>query len=331
MANRNQEMNENDLTERIRNVVREEMHTRQRSSGSSASNLFTRTQSVIRSAASDVAARNQLTTTSSNTGKRSSHPWRFPAKKVKGGSVSKSKMVKVLLISNNLDERDSYPLNTAEKIVNGFTEFKPSFMEDDIRGALVEVFQKKYSDIRSNDFEFISVEKGIVSTPEVSVGFEWNFDAIKALMGQGSLCCRLVSKEIDIFRRSESPNVPLTSSTLNEACGSSVCTKEENLIKLQEMFPNKEVRHIKESLELYDGNLDKVVSMLAGIDDDDVDDEILSLVIPEEKDALKKLKGKLSGDVEKLKVDPDDIIGDGMVYYKNKSLDMKKRLRIIYE
>jgi len=82
----------------------------------------------------------------------------------------------------------------------------------------LKCFKKKYSDIRSNDFEFISVEKGIVSTPEVSVGFEWNFDAIKALMGQGSLCCRLVSKEIDILRRSESPNVPLTSSTLNEAC-----------------------------------------------------------------------------------------------------------------
>ena len=48
------------------------------------------------------------------------------------------------------------------------------------------------------------------------------------------------------------------------------------------------------------------------------------------KDILKELRNKLSDDVEKLKVDPDDALADALAYYKRPDYDPQKKLRIRY-
>ena len=56
----------------------------------------------------------------------------------------------------------------------------------------LEIFHQNYQLICNNDFEFVRREKISVS-PSVCKDVCWNYDAIKALIGQGKLCCRLLT------------------------------------------------------------------------------------------------------------------------------------------
>ena len=60
-----------------------------------------------------------------------------------------------------------------------------------IKDALLKMFQVKFPRREKTFFHFVKREKNAINLPVVPLDFKWTFDAIKALMGQGKLCCRL--------------------------------------------------------------------------------------------------------------------------------------------
>ena len=297
------------IKETIRTVVREEMA--QNTRNGTASNLFARTQNIIRNAASEVAgssssssstntsqtiSNNSSATSASDSGKKRTnprHPWRFPpaSKKKAVKSNKKSKLVKVLLIGSDLEGRESYQLDSSAKIMNGFAELKPDFSEDDVRRTLIEVFSTKYSDIQAEDFEFVSMDQGTISQPSVPPSFKWDFDGIKVLIGQGKLLCRLLIPALKILQRlggegTSNQSQYLTQvdsssqgcSTQTQGCSTqpsqAVTSSQTQLKRLKEIFPEKPHEPLQQLLEMSKGDLNIAVSSIIGDGDDDCDDEI---------------------------------------------------------
>jgi len=256
----------------------------------------------------------------------------------------KTKLIKVILVNENLEERESYTLDSFSKIMSGFVELNPSYKEKDVRESLVEIFKSKYHAIENNDFEFDSLEKNVVTSPNVASGFEWDYNGIKALVGQGRLCCRLTCQAASILRRGQVPvqeQVPKpsskagpfptqgsSSSSVSQASSSSYTSVEEKICTLQEMFKDGSVEEIRNALHRSSLSVDQAAVILLNVVSDSDMPQVIKTNI---NNILVRLRRQLSMEREKLKVDPEDIIADAFCYYKNSTLNLKKRLRIIYE
>ena len=148
-------------------------------------NIFGRAQDLIREAASDVSK-----------GKRKSvpgHPNRFlPPKKRKATSTLQPKMFTLILFPMPFDEdKKGYRADESDEVVSGYVKLYPEQTETEIRELICKVFKSKYRLIRANDFEFVKRNKNVITKPTVPSDFEWGFEAIKSLAGQGKLCTRL--------------------------------------------------------------------------------------------------------------------------------------------
>jgi len=162
-------------------------------------NIFSRTQSLIHSASSRVAESSNVQPIALNNfqmqekSKRShpGHPSRFAISKKSKISKMKSKMFNVILLPQNLEESDCCRCDVENELLSGYCELSPQGNDLTIRKALVKVFKTKFPLINVKDFEYVKRSKNMVSLPSVPEDFTWNFDAIKAIAGQGKLCCRL--------------------------------------------------------------------------------------------------------------------------------------------
>ena len=153
--------------------------------------------------------------------------------------------------------RNKYTIGEGNELINGYVDLKVSFKEKGICEALVKVFKAKYSLVTATDFEFVKLERKNIGVLVVSEGFEWIFEAIKVLTGQGKLYFRL-NREVksliegennnkinivDICETEKSAfdlnNQPPTSSCTGQSSSISVKTNLDNVNPLKEMFPGR--------------------------------------------------------------------------------------------
>ena len=353
-------------TEEIRRVVREELS---RNHVASSTNLYSRTQDLIKAAAQDVRNVNPASTTRktefpstaedvwghpSRGRKRSvpGHPGRFISsqKKTRGGSTCKPKTVHIVLYPEDLEYSDKYRVDQTDELLNGFIELLPHHTEIDVRNEVLKIVSPKYPLILSQNFDFMKKEKNVLSKPLVSKEFKWNYDGIKALVGQGKLCCRLNVDILSIIEAhsdhcySDAETKPINNNQDMSGPSSSshypienymdeVISKEGKILKLKEMFPLKSENKLKLILTQNQNNLSEAIIALStvvteGISTDslpDMDCKIRTL-----SELLDLLSKKLSSEKDKIKVDVDDLLNDALSHYKDPELDMTHRIRVQY-
>ena len=224
----------------------------------------------------------------------------------------------VILLDEDLDKRAKYRLETDAILLQGYVELLPDFSESEVRDSLVKVFRKKFALISKNDFKFVKREKNVVTDPITDDQFKWNFDAVKALMGQGKLCCRLImpvsvliKDEVAVDIDTEETNSDIEnifSDDMQPSCSSS----SSNIVSLNSSERVQELETLVH--QLLDNQENKSVP------------DAVSL-----QQALELLKSHLkNSDVEKLKVDQEDALSDCLAYYKKSDFDATLPLKIRY-
>ena len=367
--------NTSPYTEEIRRVVREEIR---RSHGNVSGNIYSRTQDSLRSAAIDMQNQQHLQRVAYNSSsvqdrtstnrpktmatveqiwgqsqkpKRNTvpgHSYRYSGRTQKTlTAVDKSKTFNVILLDADLEMQDKYTIGEENELINGYVDLKVSFKEKNICQALVKVFRAKYSPITAADFEFVKRERKNISIPVVSEVFEWTFEAIKALTGEGKLYCRLNVEvksliegkhngSIDIFDICETEksvfdlnNRPPTSSCTSQSSSISVKINLDKVNQLKEMFPGRPSKDIENVLELHD-NVGNAALAIASSNS-----KCESLVEVKSQrhfstlsHCLEELSIQFIKEKEKLKIDFDDILNDAFAYYKDPCFDPKKPLKL---
>ena len=189
--NENSKMNEND----IRKIVHEELN--QNYSWKQSESVYSRTQTLIRSAASSVLCnyqnpvqilKNSAPVTLKDNCRGRFHPFRiksnFPKRdhKPKRSRESEKTYEVVSLDKYHLKEG---PYRYTDAMVVG-TYYIDIFSDDTkkvIQKMLVDLFKKKLPLISENVFEFTKCNRTTICDAEVTEEFNWNYTHIKALVG----------------------------------------------------------------------------------------------------------------------------------------------------
>ena len=206
--------------EDIRKILREELGRQPPSSTRPTTNIYATTQDLIRSAASSATGSSRdgivkeeqnstaaLSTTArsvaspvapswpqASSGKKrksqTGHPWRLKSQSSKKPVVTKLLNV-VLLDSQHEDELMDYPFDEKSVLLKGYVSLSSLDTSLLIKQKLAELFRAKLSLIISDDFDFVKRDRNTVCFPTTTDSWEWDFEAVKTLCGQGKLYCRL--------------------------------------------------------------------------------------------------------------------------------------------
>ena len=212
------------------------------------------------------------------------------------------------------------------------------------------------------DFDFVKSCYGQIVTPKIATGVKFSAARVLSISGQGSIYIRPkqdfpVSNESD-ESSAQGPLTPLPFDSFGVDGGSvrsSVCnsngasapgpsrtvSEEDKLQQLVELFPNKSTDLLHQALNDHVTISGAALSLssaptyaVSNDDDSDVLSETSFHPSDERENSLKSLLQELekgmSTEKEKLKIDEDDILNDGLSYYKDPNFDPKKRLRVIY-
>ena len=76
-------------------------------------------------------------------------------------------------------------------IMKVYVMLQANMNEVEVRGNIADAFATKYPLISTYDFEFLKRDRMKLSIPSTSSSFEWNFESLKRIWGQGKLYCRL--------------------------------------------------------------------------------------------------------------------------------------------
>ena len=207
----NSKMNEND----IRRVVREELNKNY--SGARSESVYSRTQTLIQSAASSVLSSYQnsvqsLKHSAPATRKADSkgrfHPYgiksNFPKRDHKPKrSREKEKTYEVVLLDEDRLKEGPYRYTEA-MVVGTYIDIFPDDTEKVIRKKLVNLFKKKLPLISENVFEFVKCNRATISDAEVTEDFNWNCTNIKTFVDQDRLCTRLIIPAYTLEYKSDS-------------------------------------------------------------------------------------------------------------------------------
>ena len=131
------------------------------------------------------------------------HPYRYNSPygsrgKGKGKSPrninnnDKIKTVEVILLDEDLEKRDKYKFTDDMIVSSFFLDILPQQKERDIRNSIKTLVEKQYPLVSPNVFEFLKCSRATVSYPLVPDNFEWDYQHIKTLIGQGKLYLRLI-------------------------------------------------------------------------------------------------------------------------------------------
>ena len=198
--NENSKMNEND----IRRVVHEKLNKTY--SWTQSENVYSRTQTLIQSAASSVLSnyqnpvqglKNSAPVTLKDNCRGRFHPYRiksnFPKRVQKPKRIrEREKTYEVVLLDENHLKEGPYRYTDAMVVGTYYIDIFPDDTEKVIRKNLVDLFKKKLPLISENVFEFVKCNRAAISDAEVTEDFNWNYTHIKALVGQGRLYTRLI-------------------------------------------------------------------------------------------------------------------------------------------
>ena len=191
----NSKMNEND----IRRVVREELNKTY--SGTQSESVYSRTQTLIQSAASSILSnyqnpvqrlKNSAPVTRKDNSRGRFQPYRiksnFPKREHKPKrSREREKTYEVVLLEEDHLKEGPYRYTDAMVVGTYYIDIFPDDTEKVIRKKLVDLFKKKLPLISENVFEFVKCNRATISDAEVTEDFNWNYTHVKALVGQGHM------------------------------------------------------------------------------------------------------------------------------------------------
>jgi hypothetical protein len=130
-----------------------------------------------------------------------SHPWRLPANGDRGKSKKLKKQVSEKLIHvwlldfPNEDDactsREEYSFSEEMVFVKGYVSLSSDMDSTDIETEILDLINTKYPEVK--DFDYVKRERQTIFIPAVPPGWDWGFNNVKALLGQGKLYCRLSS------------------------------------------------------------------------------------------------------------------------------------------
>ena len=84
--------------------------------------------------------------------------------------------------------------NEAE-LISDYVEVFLGNSEVKIRKILTKLFKIRFTLISDKDYDFVKRIRNVISTPVTPDDFEWNFEAVEVLAGQGKLCYQLAVDE----------------------------------------------------------------------------------------------------------------------------------------
>jgi len=127
----------------------------------------------------------------------SSHPWRLPANgKAKKSKPVTTKLIYIWLLDHPNDEESStsnneYTFNENMVLVKGYVSISSDMDYLDIKIKILELINTKFPEVK--EFEFLKRERHLLFTPTVPIDWDWGYENVKALLGQGKLYLRLAA------------------------------------------------------------------------------------------------------------------------------------------
>jgi len=224
-----------DIENTIRKVLKEELQNATPKSSSrcnSSDNIYSMTQSLIRSTANKYSSNVFQPAKRSHSG----HPLRYaPQKKCKGNV--RGKMLSIILL-RYIDEFDTKEdsIQGTEEVLNGYMEIRPGDTESDIKKGLTKIFKIKFPLIGASDFIFVKRTKNVLSTPSVCEDFEWNFEAVRTLAGQGKLYCRLQTDPKILLYDNDDEDLPTGWSRASK--NNTICIEDDDNTGIHTFFIN---------------------------------------------------------------------------------------------
>ena len=231
------------------------------------------------------------------------------------------KKVPVVLICTDVEDREVYRVEPEMICLQGFVEIVQDHTDLEIKELLVKVFQKKYPKISIYDFDYVKREKNNISIPTVDDSFKWNFEGIKVLIGQEKLICCLNTTETSLFAAvvgNSSENSQIITISDHEEYhiehpNEKIISETGDQNEILESSSNQPV--------LANVNSTNASSIQIGLREAELEELVHDLLTEQDsstgifqslQDALKYLKSKMSDESEKLKVDEEDVLSDGM-------------------
>ncbi|XP_028412494.1 uncharacterized protein LOC114535330 [Dendronephthya gigantea] len=223
MAEASNPSNRDDLDERIRRCIREELTINTGQQRNSNQALVARTRDLIRSSATFASRQlaavpevlSSSTPSASPAGRSShpSHPLRLPKRKQNAltkNNIKKKKQAipKTVFLLDKIyggDEDDvdmadhEYAIKEDMILLKGEFDLECDADEASIRSELKKVFMKKFPLICKDNFDFVKRDRNTICTPVVKEGHVWDYAHVKHLCGAGKLYVRLNISKDDIM------------------------------------------------------------------------------------------------------------------------------------
>ena len=121
------------------------------------------------------------------------HPWRYQSSKKKMPKCKPAKAIYCWLLDLPLEEDpdNEYSFEDEMVLVKSYAMLSPDQSTLGIKETIAESFSVKIPGIEAGDFEFVKRERMKISVPATTSSFEWSFENLKRIWGQGKLYCRL--------------------------------------------------------------------------------------------------------------------------------------------
>lgn len=221
---------------------------------------------------------------------------------------------------------------------NFFLDILPGDKEKDVRSNLKAIIEKDLPFVTVNNFEFVKCNRATISYPNAPDGFEWDFQHIKALVGQGKLYIRLIVPAVSLkfvdMDNEENGGEAESSPSLPILPFENIADDVSNSYQVQNDVPSCSYQNDRPSCSYQPEPSDSYSNHeLNQIVNDILDGSHFTSTSNNLDESLNLLKKnmKTDGSVKRLIIEPDYLFTDAMSYYKAADFDATLPLKIRYE
>lgn len=342
----------------IRQIFREEFG---RQPSSKSQSLYAATQDLIRGAASQqtkpkidppLTSSHATLPTSSNatppisshppkspwdrapasSGKRKAqtgHPWRLKSIQSKQKKVITKSVNVILLEAPAEDLLMDYPFDESTVLLKGYVNLSSQDTSTEIKEKLAEVFRTKLSLLVRSDFDFIKRDRNQLSFPVTTDSWEWDYDSIKTLCGQGKLYCRLKepsSHLVSLFADDEDDSIENQLPQVLPNGKKKFKSEESDVVDLTNVKNNS----VGDGQVPCSSKNDSHVQYLQGLVNDLLDEQKI-VKFKTLDDSLLKLRALFSSEKRRIKVVPTECLEEALIYYKDGDFDHNIKLSVTFK
>ena len=265
------------------------------------------------------------------------HPWRLKAAKknqtTKKAKPDKSVYVWLLDCPDEVGHAGEYYFSDSMIVLKGYVSLNPNENSFEIKAKITNLFQTKFPNVTADDFQYVKRERGTVSVPVTQIDFEWDFQSLKSLWGQGKLYCRIrkssrkglgleseseIESDIDmqVGGNDKNTDVPFIDT---------ITDINEDLEHIPESLPGPSVQGSEtENSPQGDSNLLSLVNELLDKQDGN------HLIFQSLESALEHLQSKLNDEKIRLRVQQSYALEEALGHYKSPDFDPHAKLIIQY-